>query len=310
MNESDLKDFQSDVLNHFNNLRANIGLYNFNQLDRKEFEKIIQNKMPDNVVTIPAKIFFRTLYEFFSFFGKRAKKKMNEPDLIRKSKLAAQIIFNERIEKMLCPKIRDEIKLNQFDEWVQVKLIAILTRLLTNSRIAKEFSIEKDAQLFSLMALNIWHKGIVNYCTKMDKARLSKEKKEFQSNTYRHYKNFVKTKENVSPYSQGNATLSKKVSAYLIKSISNKYLNTQLFKERKKKATQLIDDPALKSTIHSRLSKEISPRFFKEEVEVETVRIVTDILFKEKQNLRISDVETSVIMSIVIYELLKNEIRE
>jgi hypothetical protein len=103
--------------------------------------------------------------KFFSFLGKRANKGiLNEPDFIEKEKKAAAIADHPKIKKILCRKLRKEISPGLSTEAKMAGIVKIITTLLIKDELIKEFSVEKDVRLFSLMALKIYRQNVANYC--------------------------------------------------------------------------------------------------------------------------------------------------
>ena len=160
--EFNLKTFQSEVFDEFGKIKATIGVANFYSKGYGSLEKF---KTIAGEPDLKNGLFVKAVLNFFSFLGKKAKTKiLNKPDFIELQTKAAQIAGNPKIKMILRPALKREIRSDLSKEAVNVKLIKVITVLLTRKEIVKEFSIEPNTRLFSLIALKILQSGISNYC--------------------------------------------------------------------------------------------------------------------------------------------------
>ena len=160
--EFDLKNFQSEVFNDFNAMKATFGLANFYLKDYKSIEN---GEETFDVSFSPIGLFTKGVIKFFSFLGKRADKNiLNQPDFIEKEKRAIKIVNDPKIKRILCQAFRKEIWTDLFKEGIQVKTVKVVTARLTEKNIFEGFSIEKDVRLFSLITYKILQKK-GRYCS-------------------------------------------------------------------------------------------------------------------------------------------------
>jgi hypothetical protein len=102
---------------------------------------------------------------FVSLLKKRAKNYiLNDREFIKKERVASRIVSNPEIKKILCPRLRTDVESDTFEVGVRARLVEVVTSLLTEDRIAKEFAIARDPRMFSLIVLKILQLGIINYC--------------------------------------------------------------------------------------------------------------------------------------------------
>ncbi len=160
--EFDLKKFQSEVFQEFETLKMikAVALINSekNYKVKNIKEKIEKPKLKEGLV-------INFLLKIIASAGKSAEQKFIEDDgFIKNEQKAKEIVENPNIKRVLCRKLKKEITSNLFIEAKMVKIVRILTDSLLEEETAKEFLIEKDAQLFSQMAFLIYNKGISNFC--------------------------------------------------------------------------------------------------------------------------------------------------
>jgi hypothetical protein len=157
-NEFDLKEFQSKVFKDFELLKANVAftkLYKDRQKLKNRFD------MSFSIVGV----FTRFVFSIFSFLGKRNSQVfLNKPDFIKKTEIAKGILESPKIRILLCAAFQKEITSELLDKHKQVKIVRIITTLLTKNDMLKEHSPDPDFRLFSIMVLNLWQKGLGNYC--------------------------------------------------------------------------------------------------------------------------------------------------
>jgi hypothetical protein len=162
ISDFDLKTFQSDVFQNLGKLRAVMG---FARVYSKGIESIPNYDDFIDRSFSPTGLFARWILAVFSFLGKGAKKNiLDKPEFKERERRSAEILDNPRIKEVLCRVLRKEVNPGLFLERVQARIVRVVTASLTETEIAEELSIEKDAQLFSLMIYKIWQKGVGNYC--------------------------------------------------------------------------------------------------------------------------------------------------
>lgn len=160
--EFDLRNFQSEVFNDFNNLKATmaVALFHSKGYGTPEKFKEIAGEPDLKIGFVMEKVL-----KFFSFLGKKAKKDILEtPDFLERKRKAAKIAGNPKIKKLLCRALKKEISPDLFTEAKMVRIVKIVTTLLTKEELTEKFSIEKDVRVFSLIAIKIYRDGTANYC--------------------------------------------------------------------------------------------------------------------------------------------------
>jgi len=160
--ESDLKTFQSEVFNDFRSILATMAAALFHS---KGYDSPGKFKEIAGEPGLEIGLIMKRVLKIFSFMGKRAEKNiLKKSDFIYKEKQAAEIVENPKIKKLLCRALEKEISHDLFYEALLVKMVKITTSLLLEDEIIKEFPIEKDVRLFSLITVKIYREGIGNYC--------------------------------------------------------------------------------------------------------------------------------------------------
>ena len=153
----DLKAFQSEVFKDFTNVQF---AFKSTYLDYEN--------LPENVKASPFSLsgmFLRAGVSGFRALGRRSVSKIkNEPDFERLDAKASEVVEDQKIKKLLCPKLKCEILWNLPVEAANARMVRIVTLELANEKICVEYSLEKSARLFSLIILKIWQKGIDGYC--------------------------------------------------------------------------------------------------------------------------------------------------
>lgn len=161
-NDFNLKTFQSEVFEDFKAIKATMS---FALLHSKGYKSNPHFEDNLDLSFSPIGLFTRGFLTLFSFLGKKAKKNhLTKPEFIEKEKEAARIAYNPKVKKILCRALRKKITPDSIKEVKQVRIINIVTTLLTKEKIAEELSIEKDVRLFSLIAFKIYRMGVTNYC--------------------------------------------------------------------------------------------------------------------------------------------------
>lgn len=88
----------------------------------------------------------------------------------------------------------------------------------------------------------------------------------------------------------------------------NFYVKSQLFTELERKATEIIENEKIKEILIPVLNRKISPEFFKEELEIELIIIVTTSLTKTKIVEEFSIEKDELLFSIIIRKILQQGI--
>jgi len=151
----DLKDFQSQVFKNYKSLES--GFKDAALFAEKGAGALLKN---------PNHGFFkrRFLKILAGFRVKFHNAYVNSTPFIEIQQKAEEIIENPKIKKTICESFKKNISLNSFKEELEVEIVITLTTILTKKSIAKEFSIEKDKLLFSIMTYKILEKGTDVYC--------------------------------------------------------------------------------------------------------------------------------------------------
>jgi len=157
VNEFDLKTFQSEVFRDFKGLQLNAAFAN---IDLKRLDKADGSFSPTG-------LFARAFLTAFRWLGRRGQKSTkSKPGFDEKDARAAEITSDPKIKKLLCPRLCAEILPDLPTEAMRARIVNVVTFALLDTKVAEEFSIEKDVRLFSLIILGVWQRGIDTYCSR------------------------------------------------------------------------------------------------------------------------------------------------
>ena len=156
-----LQVFQSEVIKEFNLLLKIIDTAD-GYSDDSQYKKSDNNTKKRSLFRefISTK-FFRVVSNFEK---KTANLYLNKPDVVEYRKKAKSLVFDVRIQQILCSILLSKITSDLLEEERMLELIKIVTQSLTEDKIIEKFSIDLDSVLFAFMVYELTQKRVENYC--------------------------------------------------------------------------------------------------------------------------------------------------
>lgn len=290
-NRFDLKKFQSETLEEFLAQKASYGLKGFYETGSKEFESKFEEEIEKERKEMSfmknqlLNGFIYGLTSFFNFLGKKADRNLKEKEYVNAVKKANEILENRKYFKLIEKQLQEHIHNDLFQELFEIKIVIAVTNLLRHPN----FDVKPNAKTFSYLALLVYS-GNSDSINKDDLA-------EFQGKVYRSFLTFKNQKQNTENYKKTGFPTEKQAQKYKKLSFARKaiysiivYLSInfgELVRRMAKesdptdKVTEILENSKVKKFLCSKFDKEISKDFFVEELEAETVRIVTQTLLKK-----------------------------
>ncbi len=159
----DLQTFQSEVIKEYNLLQK-IFDSAFGYSDNSQHKKMDDSKKKRNLF----RAFIST--SFFKIISSIEKKSLHlylkKPDIVEYKEKAKSIVFDGRINKILCPILLSKITSDMLEEEMMLEVIKIITQSLTEEEVIEKFSINLDPVLFAFIVYEITRRRVENYCRK------------------------------------------------------------------------------------------------------------------------------------------------
>jgi hypothetical protein len=151
----DLKKFQDEVLSRFESINKQI-----------ETARMISSTGYAFSISSDTGFLKRFVLNLLNPIGKYFNNAyFNSPIFLENEKYAMELINTPKILNTICQYLRKRNLSIFFKEELEIEVLLIVTEVLTQKEIAKEFSIEKNKELFSMITSKILEKGFEDYCS-------------------------------------------------------------------------------------------------------------------------------------------------